>query len=77
MTWSEAARKAAADARRRKQHESVSAMKQQDKVAARLGMTTEQYKKKMAADRRAQTTALKKSGQINPFKRRPSPGKGN
>lgn len=52
-------------------------MRQQEKVAARLGMTVEEYKKKMAADRRVQTAAMKKSGLINPFKKRPGPGRGH
>jgi len=58
-------------------HESVGSMSQKAKVAAAHGMSVAEYQKKMAADRRKQTAALKQKGLTNPFKKSPGPGKGH
>lgn len=60
-----------------RKHSSVAAMSAQQRVAARHGMTVEEYAKKMAGDRRALTGELTAKFGHNPFKKRPGPGKGN
>lgn len=49
----------AAKAPRSGKHESVGSMAQKDRVAARHGMSVEEFKKKMAADSRRERAALK------------------
>lgn len=59
-------------------HESVGVMAQQDKVAAKYGMSTADFKRKMAADRRKLNAEYKKQHGVPLHKKKShGPGKGH